>query len=197
MNSIIHREKHQLLAHLDKFADSIWVGKGKDTVPTADGSQVTAYTATMTMGPAFETMQGALGKANKGQKQWCVHYYSQRADASSGLSMHQETGYWLFDIANSAFCKAISTPHGIGILAGGAFTLSTEGGLIMVATAKAGSPEYGITNQPHLHRYSPMQSFTSNMTQTDNIYSYSETSQLRIENRDCLRRDEATLYLRR
>lgn len=182
----------ELLAHFESLANTTWIGQGKDTFPTPNGPLVTTYTETMTMGPSFQTVNG---DPETGQKLLCVHYYTQLVNAETGVPMHQETGYWLLAYADNTFRKVVAIPRGIAILAGGTYSLSVHDGLVMTASAKAGDPSYGISNEPYLLQNAPTQRFTTNMSQTNDTYRYYEDSVLHIMGQNFNHTDEATLSL--
>ena len=192
MKTIFSRDSYALPDYLDKYADTIWVGRGKRTDYSAGSPRICSYTMTMTMGPVFETCpENQVAGAGK----WCTHYYSQRSDASTGDVLHQETGYWLFDPVTSEFCKAVAMPQGLVMLAGGAFNLSLKQGLVMVATANVSDHEYGICIEPSANREVHVRTITTNMTQSENELSFIETWVRIAGGEESLCRDEATLHL--
>ena len=65
----------------------------------------------------------------------------------------------------------------------------------MTASAKAGDPGYGILNEPYLLKNAPTQNFTTNMSQTNDTYTYREDSVLHIMGQDFNHTDEAMLSL--
>jgi len=188
----IPQDESLLLDHLNSLADSTWIGQGQDTFPTPNGPVITEYSETMTMGPTFKIING---DPNTGQVLWCAHYYTQLANAVTGVAMHQETGYWMFNFVDGTFRKAVSIPRGIAILAGGTFVLTVENGLVMKAAAASGSSIYGISNEPYLNQYAQTQSFTTTMSQTNDTYTYSEDSVLDIMGQKFNHTDKATLHL--
>lgn len=185
-------EEALLTDHLASLANTTWIGEGKDTFPMPNAPVITAYIETMTMGQSFQTING---DPNTGQKLLCIHYFTRLDNAQTGVPMHQETGYWMLSYADNTFRKAVSIPRGIGILAGGTYDLSAESGLVMTANADAGSPTYGVLNEPYLNMNAQTQSFSTKMTQTSNTYSYFEDSVLNIMGQQLNHTDEAVLTL--
>ena len=140
----------------------------------------------------FETF---VGNRVAGGGKWCAHYYTQWLDALTEAALHQETGYLLFDLASSEFCKAAAMPQGLAMLAGGAFNLSLKQGLVMVATANVSDHEYGICIDPTTSRDVRVRTITTNITQTESEFSFIETWVRISDGKESLCRDEATLHL--
>lgn len=174
-----------------------WQGNGMDVFPTPQGVMRTEYFESMTFGEVFDTVNP--GGPNVNQTLIGIHYYTKLSDAKTGEPMHQETGYWLFDVERGRFMKAIAIPRAITILAGGNYVLLNPGGgpapatLWMNAAATQGDDTFGIANDTFLNTISPTTRFTTSIILSDNSLYYKEDSLLTIQNTQENHTDEATL----
>jgi hypothetical protein len=68
-----------------------------------------------------------------------------RGDSKKCEPFHVEIGYWFWDPAHQLVMRGLTTPRGIGVLAGG--TAEPDDAVIKVA-AEAGSVTFGILSNP-------------------------------------------------
>lgn len=191
MTSSLHPIEDALKATM---SDS-WTGTGEDVFPTPDGPIKTKYTETTTFGEPFWTINPG-GPNNGSQELSCINYITKLVNYDTKLPMHQECGYWLFDVLNKRFIKAIAIPRGISILAGGTYRAEYDRNrprIIINASAKVGEPTFGISSDLFLSRVSPTTSFTTTITLYADSYHYNEDSILKIGKNELHHTDEATL----
>ncbi len=184
--------KVDLMKALEEYFQGVWQGEGMDTFPTPQGPVKTAYSETMTFGELFVTVNP--GGPGNDQTLIGVHYITKLINKATKVPMHQETGYWLFDIENGIYMKAISIPRGITILAGGTFYQTTiNDNMIISASAQIGSNIYGICNDTFLNNVAPTTKFSSSIQMNSTTLYYFEDSNLKIQGQDFNHTDEATL----
>jgi hypothetical protein len=186
-------QEQQFMKVMSGFFQGTWKGDGMDTFPTPQGPVKTAYIETMTFGALFATVNPGGGPISP-QTLIGVHYYTQLINKATQVAMHQETGYWLFDILNGTFRKAIAIPRGITILAGGTFKQTNINDIMEIsASAQMGAETFGICNEPFLMNVAPTTSFSSTIKINETALYYYEDSILKIQGQDFNHTDEASL----
>ncbi|NES00539.1 MAG: FABP family protein [Symploca sp. SIO1B1] len=188
-------EQDLFVQALNSTIQGTWTGSGVDVFPTPSGPQKTDYTETTTFGEVFQTINPG-GPKNR-QVLDCVHYSTNLVNAQTKKPMHQETGYWLIDAAQTKFIKAIAIPRGISILAGGTYHIfsgsSRDPIFVLNASANVGSPTFGISSDHFLSSVSPTTRFNITIELTGDRMSYKEDSILKIDEQYLHHTDEATL----
>lgn len=176
-------DKKQLRNVLTNSIQGVWKGDGLDVFPTPHGTAETAYVETMTFGEIFETVNP--GGPNNSQTLIGIHYYTKLDNKKTKVPMHQETGYWLFDVDKGEFIKAIAIPRGITILAGGVFMpILLQGAsfeTLISASAENSSNIFGISNATFLEQIAPTTKFTTQIQLRNDTLTYFESSILRIQ----------------
>ncbi len=153
-----------------------WQGnKGVDIAPEPDGIENNPYYETIT----FE----AIGDVTNAEQQVLTAlFYRQRVSRkSTGQVFHDESGYWMWDAANSTIMHSLSIPRAAAIIAGGQYLGADDNGNVVLAvTAKVDDPDWQIIQSPFMRDNAKTVAFRHQITLSDNNLTYSETTVLDI-----------------
>jgi len=90
---------------------------------------------------------------------------------------HTEVGYWLWDAAGGEVLRGFVVPRGITVLAGGTATADATGFTLRAAPVSGG---YTIGENRYLAGHASTLSYEVTITTGDGVWSYDETTMLRM-----------------
>ncbi|HIP76725.1 MAG TPA: DUF1794 domain-containing protein, partial [Psychromonas hadalis] len=127
-----------------------WVGdKGKDVSPEPDGTETNLYNETIIFKGAFD-----LDNAEE-QHLSAVHYEQQVHRIADNKVIHQQTGYWLWEVDTNKVINSLTIPRGMSVLAGGEFSESESGEIKFEVSAKE-EGNWKIIQTPFMHNKAKM-----------------------------------------
>jgi len=155
----------------------VWKGdKGLDVAPEPDGTETNPYFETITY-----TAAGGVTNAES-QSLSILHYHQIVQRKSNGEVFHNETGYWMWDAANSTVMHSLTIPRAVCVLAGGTYAgrKDADGRAIIEVAAALGDKDWGIIQSPFMRDNATTTAFRHTVTVGNDRLSYSETTMLDI-----------------
>jgi hypothetical protein len=134
------------------------------------------------------------GPAHNGaQALYRLDYTTTAWRTGEEMPFHTEIGYWFWDAEHQLVMRALITPRGIVVLAGGS---ARPADVTLTVSAEAGAADFGVLSNPHLSTTARTTRFrmTVDLSKPDE-YSYEQETfmfQPRIEDVYC-HRDRNTL----
>lgn len=99
-----------------------WKGtSGTDVAPDPDGKEENAYYETIT----FEAIDTVVSNAEK-QKLMAVRYTQVVRRKSDDSSLHDETGYWIWEPETNKIIQTLLIPRAVGVMNEGTFSQENE-----------------------------------------------------------------------
>jgi len=173
---------HQLLG--------TWKGdQGTDVAPEPDGEENNPYYETIT----YEDI-GDLSNAE--EQQLAAVYYRQIVKRKSNDEVfHDQTGYWIWDAANSTIMHSFVIPRAVSVVAGGVYTGATddEGRVVLELSAKLGDPGWGIVQSPFMSKKASSLEFSQKVTVGGAKMAYAQTTLVDIYGKVFDHTDDNTL----
>jgi hypothetical protein len=165
-----------------------WVGdKGKDIAPEPDnGSEINLYHETIVFKEAFD-----LDNAEE-QHLSAVHYELKVVRIDGGKVIHQETGYWLWEVDTNKVIHSFTIPRGVSVLAGGEVTETDAGDIIFNVSARE-QGDWQISQAPFMHNKAKIKTFDQRFTLKGDQLSYTQSMLLDIYGREFDHTDENSL----
>jgi hypothetical protein len=154
-----------------------WEGdKGLDVSPEPDGTAETAYFETLT----FEPVGCALNAET--QLLAVLRYHQTVGRKSDGKTIHDQTGYWMWDAAGRTVMHSLVIPRAVCVLAGGGYAASVETGAPVVLETFAGTddPRWGILQSPFMKEKARTVAFRHRLTVRGDALEYAEATLLEI-----------------
>ena len=151
----------------------VWEGdKGLDIVPSDDrGTEENLFRERI----VFEQMSPVQ---NHEQTLNVLRYSTMVYRIGQGFTFHEELGYWSWEPKTQEIMRCFLVPRGIALIAGGKADKDAKEFRL---EAKAGSPTFGICNNPFLEREFKTVSFEYNFKFLDkDRFSYEEDSVLKM-----------------
>ena len=153
-----------------------WAGdKGSDVAPEPDGSEESPYYETILFSAA-----GNVENAES-QELVAVHYHQIVSRKSNDEVFHNETGYWMWDAAQSVVMHSLTIPRAVCVLAGG--TVRNENPVVFEVAARLDDPDWGIIQSPFMKGKARTLEFRHKVTLDGDQLSYSETTIVEIYGR--------------
>ena len=154
----------------------VWEGdKGADVAPSDDrGTERNAFRERLTFEP--------FGPVNNHeQRLYGLRYSTVTRRLDEEAPFHEETGYWLWDVAAKQVLRCFIVPRGVTVLAGG--TVEPNATSFQIA-ADAGSDTYGICSNKFLDREFKTVRYELTVTMHGrDRFSYNEDTQLKMKDR--------------
>lgn len=154
-----------------------WSGdKGVDKSPEKDGLNENLYHEKIIF-----TQIGEVENAES-QVLAAVHYHQIVIDKADGDTIHNETGYWMWDAKSKTVIHSFTIPRGVCVIAGGKYNgeLDSDGCAVIEVEANADSKDWGIIQAPFMNKKARTVSFTQKVIIGSGKFSYFETSTVEI-----------------
>ncbi|PTU32850.1 heme-binding beta-barrel domain-containing protein [Stenotrophobium rhamnosiphilum] len=158
-----------------------WKGdKGVDRAPEPGGEERNLFYETL----LFE----ACGDVDNAQEQVLavVRYHQVVSRKSNNKVFHNESGYWSWDSKSGVLMQSLTIPRGFALLAGGRFAAkeSYDGELVLDVRAAENDPDWTIVQSPFLRENARTTAFTHTVVIDGDHMTYSESTLLRIYDRE-------------
>jgi hypothetical protein len=154
-----------------------WTGdKGVNHSPEPDGEERSFFYETL----LFEAV-GGVDNADR-QNLAVLRYHQVVSRKENDEVFHNETGYWIWDKADSTIMQSFSIPRGVAILAGGNCSAPDEVNveLTLHVKAVAGDLTFGILQSPFMETNAKTTRFTHEIVVKGDHMRYEETTFLDI-----------------
>ncbi len=166
-----------------------WKGdKGTDIAPEPDGTERNPYYETIT----FE----AGGDVTNAESQTfaIVPYVQVVQRKSDNKVFHHQMGHWLWDSVTKIIVQSLCIPRGVCCLAGGKFHTDIHAlEIVLEVSSKRGDEDWGIIQAPFMRDNASTEAFTHKMVLAGDQLSYTQTTSLRIYDRNFDHTDENVL----
>ena len=152
-----------------------WKGdKGVDIAPEPDGTENNPYYESITF--------SAIGEVDNAESQLLtvLHYRQIVQRQSNDKVIHDETGYWMWDVETGVIMHSLAIPRGVSILAGGLSTTTDNGEITLKVSAKQGDKDWQILQSPFMRDNARTMAFQHEIHINKDILNYSETTTLDI-----------------
>ncbi len=155
----------------------VWRGdKGTDIAPEPNGTEDNPYYEVITY--------SAIGDVTNAESQTLVALqYRQIVQRKSNHEIfHDQSGYWMWDTKAGLVMHAFAIPRGVCVLAGGGCTASENpgDGLSLEVHAKKDDPNWSIIQSPFMRDNALTTEFRQKITLSNNMLTYSQTTELEI-----------------
>ena len=170
----------------------VWTGdRGLDVAPESDGSEQNPFHEVIT----FEA-SGDVTNAES-QQLAILRYHQVVRRNSNNEVFHNETGYWLWDVASLTVMQTLTIPRGVSLIAGGTYSGSTgpaDGEVVLDVHAAADDPDWGIVQSPFMRENAKTRSFTHRISIDGDKMAYHETTMVEIYGGQFEHTDENVLH---
>ena len=169
-----------------------WQGdKGLDIAPGPEGTENNPY---------YETIEySACGNITNAETQvLAALYYRQIVKRKSNDGVfHDQTGYWMWDVARQLIMHSLSIPRGVCVLAGGRYSGSKAptGEVIIEVTAQADDVDWGIIQSPFMAGNARTTTFSQSIAVGNGKLSYTQTTMVDIYGNTFEHTDKSELVL--
>ncbi len=154
-----------------------WQGnKGSDVAPEPDGSEKTPYRETITFSEVGDV-------TNAEQQNLCVLHYRQQVQSEiDDDTIHDQTGYWMWDCENKTIMCSVTIPRAVSVIAGGYCSgKKTENGdLVLAVSASIDDKDWQIVQAPFMRDNAKTTNFEYRATINGDRLEYSQTIMLDI-----------------
>lgn len=167
-----------------------WKGnKGQDIAPDPDGTEENAY---------YEVMEfEGIGEVSNAESEnlVAVRYNLSIGRIRDDKSIHNQTGYWLWDYVAGTLMHSFSIPRGVAVLAGGVIRLGQfdPANVELQVKATLGDKNWGILESPFMQENASTKSFAQTMSVTADELRYSQTMMVDIYGKSFEHTDENVL----
>jgi len=154
-----------------------WKGdKGIDIAPEPDGTEENHYYETITV--------EAVGDVTNAENQTLavVRYLQTVNRKSDDKSIHDETGYWMWDAKSQSLMHSLIIPRGVCVLAEGE-AAQINGTVELKASAKLDAPNWGIIQSPFMQEKASTTEYRRTIALNGDTLKYSQTMMLEIYGR--------------
>ncbi len=166
-----------------------WQGdSGTDVAPEPDATELNPFYESI----VFE----AIGDVTNAEQETlaALRYHQVVRRKSNDKVFHNETGYWLWDVAQNLVMQTLTIPRGVSLIAGGTYEDGQNGEpTAFKVRAAIDDPDWGIVQSPVMRDNAKTIEFSHTVSVDQNGLSYSETTVLEIYNRRFEHTDENTL----
>lgn len=172
----------------------VWKGdKGMDIAPESDGTEENPYYETITF-----TEGGDLTNGEE-QVLSVLHYRRIVCRKSDDGVFHDETGYYMWDVANNVIMHSLNIPRAVSLLAGGAMKDEDykNGKLTIDISAGIDNKDWGIVQSPFMREKALTKSYRQELTIENGKMVYAETTMLDIYGREFEHTDKNELELQK
>lgn len=155
----------------------VWRGdKGLDVAPEPDGVENNPYYETITFTPAGDVTNA------ESQVIAAIHYRQIVQRKSNDEIFHDETGYWMWDVADGVIMHSLTIPRAVSVLAGGVFVdnKNNDGRTILEVSASLDDEHWHIIQSPFMQENAKTTSFSHRIIVGNGELSYSETTMVNI-----------------
>ncbi len=167
-----------------------WEGdKGIDVAPEPDGSEESPFYETIVFSPVGDVENA------EAQALVAVHYHQIVSRKSNDAVFHNETGYWMWNPAESVIMHSLTIPRAVSVLAGGSF--KGAGPIVFEVAARLDDPDWGIIQSPFMRDNARTLEFRHTVTLDGDQLRYSETTIVEIYGRIFEHTDENELGRRK
>lgn len=167
----------------------IWRGdRGMDVAPDPTGIEENPYYEEI----VFE----AAGDVSNAEEQTLaiVRYHQEVRRKSNDEVFHDQIGYWTWDPATKTVAHSIVIPRVVAVLAGGTFEGDPRAAEITLAVRAArGDADWGIIESPFMRHKASTRAFEYRATLRGDRLEYSETTTVRIYDREVAHTDTNVL----
>ena len=166
-----------------------WEGdKGMDIAPESDGTEE--------HNPYYEVIEiiegGDLENANV-QTLSMVSYHQLVTRKSDGKVFHDEVGYWIWDADRKTVIRSFTIPRAVAIVAGGSYTDSTDGKVVLEVSAAVNNHDWDIAQSPFMKEKAKTTAFESRFEVDGDTLNYFQNTSLEIYGRSFDHTDENVL----
>ena len=158
----------------------VWQGnKGQDVAPEPDGSETTPYRETLT----FSTV-GDVTNAEE-QHLTVLHYRQLVQRVPDNKSIHDETGYWMWDSQTNVVTKSFTIPRAVSIVAGGVYSSSSadSAAFLLNVMAAVDDPDWQIIQAPFMRDNAKTTAYKQQISVSGDQLKYSQTMSLDVYGR--------------
>lgn len=166
----------------------VWEGaEGLDVAPEPDGSEESPYSDHI----VFE----AIGDVTNAEIETLavLRYHQIVTRKSDGQVFHNQTGYYTWDAVSKTVSQSLTIPRAVALLAGGKFTGSTDGEVVIEVAAKLGDADWGIVQSPFMRDNAKTVAFEHKLVVNGDTLVYDETTTLDIYGKTFAHTDGNTL----
>lgn len=151
-----------------------WQGdKGMDVAPEPDGVEQNPYYDTLLFEPS-----GTVTNAES-QTLAILRYHQVVRRISNDEVFHNETGYWLWDAAQSLISRTLTIPRGVCLVAGGSAE-EQDGEVVIKVHAAKSDANWPIIEAPFMRDNASTLSFDHTMRVSEDTLRYEELTVLDI-----------------
>jgi len=166
-------------------------GEGTDLAPEPDGAETSPYFETITY--------SVVGDVTNAESQTlaAVHYRQIVSRKSDGQVFHDETGYWMWELATATVMHSLLIPRAVGVLAGGKYNgeKDPDGRAIIEVEARLGDENWEIVQSPFMRDNGRTTEFRHRVTVGNGRLSYHKTMILDIYGKTFEHTDQNELVL--
>jgi len=166
-----------------------WLGRsGMDVAPEPDGKETNPYYESI----VFE----AIGDVTNAEQQIlaAIRYHQVVRRTSNDKVFHNETGYWLWDMAQSLVMQTLTIPRGVSLIAGGSYQIGQDGSpTVLTVRAAIDDVDWPIAQSPFMRDNAKTVEFSHTISVAHATLSYSETTIVDIYNKRFEHTDENSL----
>ena len=167
----------------------VWKGdKGTDISPDPDGQEVSPFYETI----SFE----AIGQVDNAEEQElaALRYHQVVRRKSNDEVFHNETGFWMWDVATQVIMQVLSIPRGVCLIAGGTYQAGASASpIVLEVRAAIDDRDWGIVQSPFMRDNAKTLEFRHTISVGVDSLTYDETTVLDIYGRRFDHTDENTL----
>jgi hypothetical protein len=147
-----------------------WRGdKGMDVAPDPAGREENPYFETITFTPI-----GDVTNANT-QVLVGLRYHQSVRRKSTGLVFHDQTGYWMWEVATGTVIESLLIPRAVGVLAGGRWKAG-PGPVVLEVAPAIDDPDWGIVQLPFMRDHARTVAFRHRVLVDGDTLTYDETT---------------------
>ena len=171
---------------LQNFIGTFKGEKGLDVAPDPDGKEENPFSETIVFSEAGEAVNAEQ------QTLAVLHYHLIVKRKTDGATIHNQTGYWMWDKAKDEVIQSIAIPRAVCVLAEGKAEVETNGDVtINVSTNEDAS--LAVIQTSFMHEKAKTTSFKQTMSLKGDTLHYHETTMVDIYGKSFEHTDTNTL----
>ncbi len=166
-----------------------WEGaEGLDVAPDPDGLEENPYYEHI----LFE----AIGDVSNAETQTLavLRYHQVVTRKADNQVFHNESGYYSWDASCNTVSQSLTIPRAVALVAGGQFTASSNGEVVIEVAAKVDDPDWGICQSPFMRDNAKTVAFEHKLIVNGDELSYTETTTVAIYGELVAHTDGNTLH---